>query len=318
MNTKIKVLVGVFLISILLNSPFAQSPMGDTSKKMKVTVENETTARGIGMKKDILEDRVRSKVLLDIDKKSAELIADGIEAMEVTKLAISAIDEENKEEAVDFIAMALGKLETVKLRSPDMISIPISRVIRTDDIDTDLESIKFVKKSIMDALNQNKFHVARKELESLISEVRIETTNIPTASYPDVLKSALVTIEKGDFKSAKSQLSSLLNTLVVTNQEISLPCMRAEVLLEESLTMQPGHTDAIENRKMLLSNAKDQVTIAYELGQIEKESSNNVVQAIQKSISSLGTAKFRQNVEDSIQMLLDTKEDYAKDNLVNL
>ena len=317
MNTKIKVLVGVFLISILLNSPFAQSPMGDTSKKMKVTV-NETTARGVGMKKDILEDRVRSKVLLDIDKKSAELIADGIEAMEVTKLAISAIDEENKEEAVDFIAMALGKLETVKLRSPDMISIPISRVIRTDDIDTDLESIKFVKKSIMDALNQNKFHVARKELESLISEVRIETTNIPTASYPDVLKLALVTIEKGDFKSAKSQLNSLLNTLVVTNQEISLPCMRAEVLLEESLTMQPGHTDAIENRKMLLSNAKDQVTIAYELGQIEKESSNNVVQAIQKSISSLGTAKFRQNVEDSIQMLLDTKEDYAKDNLVNL
>lgn len=318
MKTKVISLIGVFLISVFTSVLHAQTSVEQSSNVMLQSSSSLSLPEGIGMKKHILEDRVQNKVLLDIDDRSAELISDGIESIEFTKLAIKAISDEDKSAAIDHISSALGRIETVILRNPEMVSIPVRRVVRTDDIDTDLGAIKVVKESIKKSLDQNKFHIARKDLESLMSEVRIETTSIPIGTFPDVLKGAILSIEKNDAEAAVSKLSTVLNTMVVNKQYISLPCMRAEVLLEESLTIQPGHTDQIENRKLLLSSAIDQVDIAYELGQIEAKSSQAIKSKINEAKNAIGTTKFKDEVNETTEMIASIKNEYERNENVEI
>ena len=317
MNSKIKGMIGVLFIFLCINLN-AQTTLGQISDENSINSQKESILLGFGMKKDILEDRVRSKVLLDIDAKTSVLISDGIEAVEATKMAIVAIAEDDKDAAIDYIGEALGKLETVVLRNPNMLEVPVTRVIRTDDLDTDLGAIHLVKESISKALEQNKFHLARQELKSLLSEVRIETTNIPIGNYPSTLKRALLLIENNDLGAASSILSSQLNTLVVSEKHISLPCMRAEVLLEEALTIQPRHLDPIANRKLLLTNAKNQINIAFELGQIEKASSRKILNQIEHSLSVIGTSSFKDELKNTIASIEEAKNEYDDSDAMNL
>jgi hypothetical protein len=318
MKTKIISVIGVLLFSVFTSIINAQSS-SELANSLISTVSSEINIpKGIGMKKHVLEDRIQSKVLLDIEEKSSELVSDGIESIEFTKMAISAIKEDNKGLAIDHISSALGRIETIRLRNPEMVSIPIRRIVRTDDIDTDLSSVKLVKENIGQAFNENKFHLARKELEALISEVRVETTSIPISTFPDLLKGAILSIENNDTKVAISNLSTMLNTLVVDKQYISLPCMRAEVLLEESLTIQPGHTDQVANRKLLLSSARDQINIAFELGQIKKESYQIIESKIEEAKRTIGTSKFKDLVEDAVTTIAFTKNEYNESDNIEI
>ena len=317
MNSNIKVMIGVLFIFLSINLD-AQSTLGQISDESSGKSLKESILLDYGMKKDILEDRVRSKVLLDIDAKTSVLISDGIEAMEATKMAIVAIAEDDKDAAIDYIGEALGKLETVVLRNPSMLEVPITRVVRTDDLDTDLGAIHLVKESISKALEQNKFHIAREELNSLLSEVRIETTNIPIGNYPSTLRRALLLLENNDYETARSILSSQLNTLVVSEKRISLPCMRALVLLEEALTIQPRHVDPIANRKLLLTNAKNQVNIAFELGQIKPTSSREIGKQIENSLGAIGTSSFKDELRNTIARIDEAKNEYDDSNAMNL
>ena len=181
-----------------------------------------------------------------------------------------------------------------------------------------LSSVKLLKENIGQAFNENKFHLARKELEALISEVRVETTSIPISTFPDLLKGAILSIENNDTKVAISNLSTMLNTLVVDKQYISLPCMRAEVLLEESLTIQPGHTDQVANRKLLLSSARDQINIAFELGQIKKESYQIIESKIEEAKRTIGTSKFKDLVEDAVTTIAFTKNEYNESDNIEI
>lgn len=318
MKTKIISVIGVLLFSVFTSIINAQSS-SELANSLISTVSSEINIpKGIGMKKHVLEDRIQSKVLLDIEEKSSELVSDGIESIEFTKMAISAIKEDDRGLAIDHISSALGRIETIRLRNPEMVSIPIRRVVRTDDVDTDLSSIKLVKENIGQALNENKFHLARKELEALISEVRVETTSIPISTFPDLLKGAILSIENNDTKVAISNLSTMLNTLVVDKQYISLPCMRAEVLLEESLTIQPGHTDQVANRKLLLASARDQINIAFELGQIKKESYQIIESKIEEAKRAIGTSKFKDLVEDAVTTIAFTKNEYNESDNIEI
>ena len=310
MKTQIKFLIGVFLISVLSSNLLAQQLSKVASNIQALDPIEKTALDDIGMPKDALENRVQSKVLLDIDDKSAELISDGIEAVEMTQQAIDAIDKSNSSMAIDFIGGALGKLETVALRNPKMTSVPISRVVRTDDLDSDLGAIKLIKQSIIKALEENKFHLARQELESLISEVRIETTNIPISTHPDALKGALAAIEKNNSKTASERLNTVLNTLIVSKQYISLPSMRAEVLLEEALNIDSSNTDAIEKRRLLLTHAKKQTHTAYELGHIDKVSSDEITNMVDQTMKAIGTTAFKKEVRNTIDAIVQNRSKY--------
>ncbi len=303
-------LIAIILLIACPNIINAQSKSNAAIKKPAIAIEKTIIPDGIGMKKDILEDRVKSKVLLDIDEKSAMLISDGIESIDATKQAIVALEQNKINMAIDYIGIALGKLETVAIRSPKMKDIPISRIVRTDDLDTDLGAIKTIKQNISKALDNNKFHKARLALESLMSEVRIETTHIPIGKYPEHLKKALIYIENNQLDVAKSNLGTLLNTLTVSKENISLPCMRAEVLIEEALNLPKNHSDLIANIKLLLLSAQNQINIAYELGQIEKIDYENISKKINSTSKSMGTNKFTFEANNIINTIQQAKNKY--------
>jgi hypothetical protein len=94
--------------------------------------------------------------------------------------------------------------------------------------------------------------------------------------------------------------------------------MRAEVLLEESLTIQPGHTDQVANRKLLLSSARDQINIAFELGQIKKESYQIIESKIEEAKRTIGTSKFKDLVEDAVTTIAFTKNEYNESDNIEI
>lgn len=307
------IIISAVILMHFMNSniSFAQTSNSTTPHLESIHSLGHETPKGIGMKKEILENRVRSKVLLNIDKKSAELINDGVEAVDLTRLAIKSIEDNNIQAAIDYIGVALGKLETISIRSPQLSNIPISRRIRTDDLSTNLKDIKIVKENISKALEEDKFHLARMELESLLSEVRIETTHIPISTFPVVLRNALISIDNNDIQTAQSNLHTLLHTLTVSKDAISLPCMRAEVLLEESISSLIGSEHQITHQKLLLISAKEQIDIAHELGQLDKEDRKNIVNEISNSIHQLGTTKFAGSIRENIALITKAKNKYG-------
>ncbi|MGH8603231.1 MAG: YfdX family protein [Gammaproteobacteria bacterium] len=93
----------------------------------------------------------------------------------------------------------------------------------------------------------------------------IRTTNIPLATYPDAIKAVVPLIDAGKTEQAKEELQQALHTLVVTENVIPLPLLRAERMLDKAdkLAQRPSETGAErEEAKRLLVHAGYQLDMA--------------------------------------------------------
>jgi hypothetical protein len=75
---------------------------------------------------------------------------------------------------------------------------------------------------------------ARRLLKNLASETVISVTNIPLATYPDAIKSAVKFIDQNKKDEAKRVLQTALNTQAVTDTIIPLPVVKAQEALKNA------------------------------------------------------------------------------------
>jgi Zn-dependent M32 family carboxypeptidase len=103
----------------------------------------------------------------------------------------------------------------------------------------------------------------------LASETVISVTNIPLATYPDAIKSAVKLIDQDKKDEAKRVLQAALNTQVVTETVIPLPVVKAQEALKsaESLAEKKNRTkDDNARLKASMDQARDQLEFAQGLG----------------------------------------------------
>jgi hypothetical protein len=109
---------------------------------------------------------------------------------------------------------------------------------------------------------------------NLASEIQFRTTNIPLATYPDVIKAVTPLIDEGKLDNAKAALKAVLNTLVITTDVIPFPKLRAEQMLKNAEALAENEDRSVKDNETLanlLSEARNQLEMAELLGYGDKK-----------------------------------------------
>ena len=213
------------------------------------------------------------------DKKTAEqrkkIMEEAHAAIAQSREALKALDEKNTEEALKALEMAIGKMEVIVARDPELALARMDVNIIIHDLYTNVDTIKKTLKQAKEYLEDGKVQLARPLVSSLASEMIIESVNIPLATYPDAIKAIVPLIDKGKTDEAKAALQTALNTLVIVQEEvIPLPVIRAKELLKKAEALAENSERKDEDNKQLttlLDHAEAQLLMAEVLGYGDKK-----------------------------------------------
>ncbi len=199
----------------------------------------------------------------------SRIIEDAITALVKTNQAIRALDAGEKEQAIDHLSVAIGKLEAAVARNPELSLAPIDVQVITVDAYHDMKAVKKAVREARKYLNDGKVQAARRLMETLASEIVVRVTSIPLSTYPDAIKAVIPLIDQGKIKEARLALEEALSTLVVVDHVTPLPVLRARAMLDEAskLAQESDRSkDEQERLDELLKTAREQLELAKALG----------------------------------------------------
>ncbi len=294
-----------FLVSLLLAWGLACGKPQSASKEVpqEPQAKQETTAS--------VQAGVDSAALAEMQKKRAQLVDEAIEAVFQTRNALFELDRGNTKKALDALAQAVGKLDLLLARAPDLKLVPIDVDSTMFDVYADIESINKAKKEALRLLKKGKVQQARQILIPLVSEIRIRVQYLPLATYPAAIKAVVPLIDAGKIDSAKMALHEALSTLVVKDIVIPLPILRAELMLQQAQELTKASEEADRQQlQKLLENARYQLQLAEALGygDIEKDYSDLYQQLneIEKKLKGKESTKgLFDRVADSVASFLE-------------
>jgi hypothetical protein len=235
-----------------------------------------------------IEEKVRARGAAKADIERQKIFQDAVTALRETQNAIVALDKKDKEKALAALEKAIGKLELVLARDPNLALAPVDVTTQTLDIYADVKSVKKAVDEAIDLLRKGRVQDARALVSGLASEIVIEVINIPLATYPDAIKAVVPLIEQGKFKEAKEALVAALNTLVITRHIIPLPILRVEQMLvrAEQLAEKAKRTEAEEKElKAILKAARTELEFAEALGYGKEEDFKTFYEELDKIAS---------------------------------
>ncbi|NNC36476.1 MAG: YfdX family protein [Acidimicrobiales bacterium] len=230
-----------------------------------------------------VETMVNDETKKQTDEKRQKLLKRAIEAVSETDKAIAALDEDNAESALEALARATGELDIILAREPSLALAPID--VNTTRLDTmaTVTDVRSLRKDIRKLVKEGDLQDARRILRDFGSEIRIQTTNLPLATYPEALKTAAALIDDGDLEAAKLVLDTALGTFVIQDVIVPIPLIRAQSMLDLAERYVTGELDPnsedkaelteeerIEAAQVLRTNAARQIELAKAFGYGDK------------------------------------------------
>ncbi len=260
--------IGAFLVS-LSSSPLA---LADSAAKA-ATPQSMPTPQQAKSASDRhatnTQKNVQSKVSKVAKDKRTKIVAEAVDAIKQTVVAMQALNNGKKDEAIKALGVAGAKLDVILARDPALALAPVDVKITTFDYYADLDAIAADKKMALHALKENRVQEARLLLRDMASEIVVRTTELPLATYPIAIKDALRLIGEDKNKEALGVLGAALNTLVIEDEVIPLPPLRASLLIEQAdiLAQKKERTQKEEALlKRLLDDTQWQLRLAEALG----------------------------------------------------
>ena len=233
--------------------------------------EEETSAKE---EVSVSEDKVQEEVDEKLAERRKAMMEEAHAALDETNAALQALNDGKTKEALEALARATGKLELIVARDPELALAPVDVDLITHDIYATTEAIRKARDEAEELLEDGKVQEARALLSGLASEIIISVTNLPLATYPEAIKEISPLIDGGKIGEAKTALRAALSTLVVTNQVISLPVLRAQQMLNEAEELLEKDELSDEDTKKigeLVESALKQLEMAELLGYGEEE-----------------------------------------------
>lgn len=206
-----------------------------------------------------VSEPVQDEASAKIEEKRKALLADATSALEQTRDALKALDDGDSDAALEALAVATGKLQSVVARDPDLALAPVEVHLVQRDLLGDVDAIKEIREEIEDLVDDGKLQQARPLMRDFASEIVVETANLPLATYPDAILKATAEIDKGETEKAKLTLATALSTLVITEESIALPVLRAQLLIdaaEDALGPDDGATAETEAAETASADAE--------------------------------------------------------------
>lgn len=279
-----------------------KSKEDNTSQSEEVRMEKP---EALGMSADSLQDQVQQEAIDAVESSKVDLVVEAAEALEQVNIALAELALEDKEEALKALESATGKFEILLARDPELAFVPIDASVKTVDLVADLETIKTIKKAARKAIKEDRFQALREELASLASEIQVTTVEMPLATFPPAMKTAAALVEKGDIEGAKDILYTAMNTLIIKEERIPLPILRAQAMIDQAKSDDASDEDKKKEVLQLLENAEYQLILAEELGYGERDEEyaelNKAIKELKKSVEDDGDS---QGLFDSLKTKL--------------
>tara|TARA_R110002073_G_scaffold334979_1_gene525840 strand:- start:612 stop:1535 length:924 start_codon:yes stop_codon:yes gene_type:complete len=222
-----------------------------------------------------VQPQVDKQTTNEATKKRKEIISEASAAIKETEKALKALEEDKTKEALAALEIAVGKLELILVRDPELALAPVDVDIVTHDLYADLETIKKAIDKAEDYLEDGEIQKARPLVASMASEIVFRTKNIPLVTYPDAIKAITPLIDAGKIEEAKTELRIALSTLVVTEDVIPLPGLRVKHILDEAEKLAENEERSVKDNTTLsnqLKEARTQLKMAKLLGYGTKKS----------------------------------------------
>ncbi len=217
-----------------------------------------------------VQEQVNQEAEAEIAKQREKIVEDAKIAVEETRNALAALDAKDKDKALTALAGSIGKLEMMLARNPSLALAPVEVKTVVHDTFAVTDSIKPSIEYAIKALKNGEVQKARRILAYLASEISIQTSCLPLATYPHAIKAVVPLVDANRFLDAKMALQTVLGTLVVTQEKVSpLPVLRCRAMLKEaeSLASNTARSDNEEKRlQELLEGAKKSMEMAELLG----------------------------------------------------
>jgi DNA polymerase/3'-5' exonuclease PolX len=231
-----------------------------------------------------VQSKVDKQTAEEAAEKRKKLVADATAALAETHKALRALESKKNEAALKALAEVTGKLDLIVARDPKLAQVPVETEVVTYDLLTDLDTIKKVIKEAKAYLNDGEIQKARPLVANLASEIQYRTLHLPLATYPSAIKAIAPLIDAGKIDEAKAGLQAVLNTLVVTTDDVvPLPKLRAEHLLKQAQELaEKKDRSKEENDKLAkhLQASREQLQMAELLGYGKKEDVNPLYEQI--------------------------------------
>ncbi|MEO1928619.1 MAG: YfdX family protein [Nautiliaceae bacterium] len=201
-----------------------------------------------------------------LDERVKKITQEAVDTIKMVSDIIGLLDKKEKDKALDEIAKALGKLEVLIARDPNLQAVPVDVKEQVVDYPGTPEDIEVVKSEIVRLIKEDEVQLARDLMLQLASEMDIYVTALPIGTYPVVLKAIISLIEAEKFDEAKVLLIEALETLVVEKIVIPLPILRAEQTIIKANELANKENPNKDELKELLAYAKEQLELAQTLG----------------------------------------------------
>jgi hypothetical protein len=251
-----------------------------------------------------VQPQVEEKSVNKVAEKRRKIIAEATAAVDKTRTALKALEDNKTDEALKALEVATGQLELILARDPELALAPVDVDVETYDLLASLDTIKAVIKEAEDDLEEGEIQMARPLVANLASEIVIQTTSIPLGTYPAAIKSITPLIDEGRIDEAKTGLQAALNTLVITEDIVPLPILRAEQLLKNAEAQAENAARTIKDNETLaelLKDARTQLKMAELLGYGTKKSFKPMYEQLDQIESRTSGGKGGQGWFDKIR-----------------
>ena len=219
-------------------------------------------------------------------EKREEIIQEAVSALQESFAALKALDQGDKKKALDALSKAIGKLEVVVARHPELALAPVDVSMTTFDVIATTGEILRARKEVIALMEKGDLPTARALLDSLRSEIVVTVTSVPLATYPDALKAITPLIDQGKMEEAKMAMESALATLVVTRHIIPLPLLRAEeaLVVAEVLAEKKNRS---EKENLVLHNTLMEVEVQLKRSEALGYGTHERYQELQKQLDEI-------------------------------
>ncbi len=237
-------------------------------------------------------------------KEREKILEEAVAALAKTNAALRALDDGKIQEALDDLAVVVGKLELIVSAHPELALAPVDVQMLTQDFVDDPKAAREAVEEAEAALDKGRIQQARAILRELASEIVVRVVNIPLGTYPDAIKAVAPLIQAGKVEEAKQSLVAALNTLVVVEHVLPLPILRAEHALAAARKLAADAERSEEQRRELtelLEYAEGQLKLARALGYGEERTLRRMQRMVRQIEKKTGGGGVEEDLFDKLE-----------------
>jgi ribosomal protein S7 len=245
-----------------------------TNDNHKVSIKKETPVKPEHSKisDKQLQENIANTMKDDFSVKETQNVKEAVNILAETNNVLQFIAKDKDKKAKEELAKLIGELEILMTRDPNVALIPVNVGYEIKDAVVDIPTVYEITEAAQKAMDDGYYQIAKKLMDDLSSEMIVKTAYLPLATYPDAMRLSAALLEEGKKEAAAAILIKALNTLIIQQQEIPLPVLRAEEFIKLGAEAMNGdEKDKKDVAQLYLDNADYQLQLAEAMGYGKKD-----------------------------------------------